>query len=381
MKVDIWTPLPPTESGIAHYADAVFAPGMDGLDIEFSTSTGSVRRADALPVYQLGNNPHHEFVFEAALERPGVIEIHDFSLHHLVTELTLARGDMGSYLNFMSRSAGEPGRLLALKRLNNHFHPRLEFELPLLEPFVETAQHIIVHSRWARERVRMMRRAAPVSLIPHFCLRPEDSGLDPSDRENIRKRYGISKDETAIVCAGFVTEPKRLPWILEALRVCQNNGFRNFRLIIAGEVQNTRYLDAIQDLPDQKCVKLTGFLSDREFDELFLAADVVPVLRWPSVGESSGVASRAMGFGATPLILRNKSFADFPDKLAEFIELSSEAEIIQQLILRFTAIFSGKTENEAIRKNRAAYAEKELGLPAVRQTYRELLTRLCRRTF
>src|SRR5437667_237534 len=39
--------------------------------------------------YHLGNNPFHEFVYRAAVARPGIAVFHDFVMHHLVGHLTV----------------------------------------------------------------------------------------------------------------------------------------------------------------------------------------------------------------------------------------------------------------------------------------------------
>ncbi|MAK60616.1 MAG: hypothetical protein CMK09_06530 [Ponticaulis sp.] len=380
MKVDIWSPMPPTPSGIAHYVDMLFGCGLDPFDVSFHTDADAKPRDGALQVYQLGNNPHHEFLYEAANERPGIIEIHDFSLHHLVTEMTLARNDSPSYVKMLEASAGTTGRLYAMRRLNGHFHSRLEFDLPLLEDLVRRSPHIIVHSKWARERVRMMCHDANVSLIPHFSMQPGDVGLDPDQRDSLRKKYKIKPDEIVIVCAGFVTEPKRIPWILRALEACQKAGQRNFRLIISGEVQNPQFLDPLRQLPDASKVTVTGFAGEHQFNELCLLADVMPVLRWPSVGESSGVAMRALGFGAEVVALAYKSFTDLPAPYVDFVSLTSEEQIIEDLTNIFMSKLASPPRDQDARAEQIEQIASTYSLAASRTAYKDLFLSLSPQT-
>lgn len=376
MKVDIWSPLPPNESGIAHYVATIFREGFEAEDLQFCSSSNAVGRPDALQLYHLGNNPHHEFVYNAARQRPGIIEIHDFSLHHLITELTLARGDPESYVKILHEASGVQGFVSGMRRLNNHFHPRLEFELPLLEPLILSAQHVIVHSKWARQRVRMVKSNAAVSYIPHFCLSPQDIGLAPSKRDAIRQRYSVKPNEVLILSAGFVTEPKRLPWLVAALKQCYERGLRNFKLIIAGEAQNEQILEGARKFPDKSLVKLLGYQREDEFDQLFLAADVIPVLRWPSAGEASGVATRALGFGAHVIALDYKSFADLPAELVDLIPLSAEDQIIAKLTETLSNILDNTDQDEHLKTARLAYANTHMSLPVIREAYRRLMSTL-----
>jgi len=46
-----------------------------------------------IALYQVGNNAWHDFVYETALQHPGVVVMHESNLHHLITDLTIKRGD------------------------------------------------------------------------------------------------------------------------------------------------------------------------------------------------------------------------------------------------------------------------------------------------
>ena len=51
-----------------------------------------------IDVYQVGNNPFHTFVYEAALRRPGVVVMHEANLHHLIADYTIRRGNWDAYM-------------------------------------------------------------------------------------------------------------------------------------------------------------------------------------------------------------------------------------------------------------------------------------------
>jgi len=65
MRVAFFSPLPPAKSGIADYSAAV----LEHLDksVEVETFTSKLASFDAsrfdICVYQLGNNPYHDFVY------------------------------------------------------------------------------------------------------------------------------------------------------------------------------------------------------------------------------------------------------------------------------------------------------------------------------
>ena len=122
MKVAILTPLPPSKTGIAHYASmvipelrrAVRAEGDATSDVQAFPSLDGYRRADFDHViYQLGNNPYHEVMFAEAMREPGVIVLHDLVMHHLIAETTIARGDVDGYARALEASHGAKGVAVA----------------------------------------------------------------------------------------------------------------------------------------------------------------------------------------------------------------------------------------------------------------------------
>ena len=64
-------------------------------------------RGTDLAVYHIGNNPDaHGWIVDALRRTPGLVVLHDFVLHHLVSGITLARGDSKAYLDALERDGG-----------------------------------------------------------------------------------------------------------------------------------------------------------------------------------------------------------------------------------------------------------------------------------
>src|SRR5437762_14042777 len=113
----MFSPMPPSRTGIAHYS-AMLAPAL-AERVELSIIDSPSRRPPAAgrrPIYHLGNNPHHEWIYNAALENPGVVVLHDVVLHHLIVEMTLARGDADGYAAALRANHGEVGEAWARGR-------------------------------------------------------------------------------------------------------------------------------------------------------------------------------------------------------------------------------------------------------------------------
>src|SRR5690349_16369497 len=131
MKLAYFSPLNPVASGISDYSEellphlAAYAEitlVVDGYVPTNRALTEKFRVLDQreyhasdfdLALYQLGNSPAHAYIYQRALQEPGVIVLHDLVLHHLVASLTLDRGDKTHYLAAMRDAYGEEGLRLA----------------------------------------------------------------------------------------------------------------------------------------------------------------------------------------------------------------------------------------------------------------------------
>ena len=95
MRAAYFSPLPPARSGIADYSEALIAALRPLAELEVFSSAGQPFDAARFDValYHVGNNGFHDFVYQTALHRPGVVVMHESNLHHLIAELTIRHGD------------------------------------------------------------------------------------------------------------------------------------------------------------------------------------------------------------------------------------------------------------------------------------------------
>ena len=108
MRVAYYSPLPPSRSGIADYS-ALLLPALEERMDVVVAKPGRFRRAPKADValYHVGNDPNeHGWIVDALRKRPGIVVLHEFVLHHLVSGVTLARGDVEGYCAALEREAG-----------------------------------------------------------------------------------------------------------------------------------------------------------------------------------------------------------------------------------------------------------------------------------
>src|SRR5712691_6157943 len=120
-----------------------------------------------LAIYQLGNNPHHESAYREAMRHPGVIVLHDVVLHHLIVEMTLARGDAEGYVEAMRANHGEMGAAWARGRIIGLHDELAIFLLPASIDVANRSRAVIVHNQYAAERLHSLGVTTPIHVVPH----------------------------------------------------------------------------------------------------------------------------------------------------------------------------------------------------------------------
>ncbi|MFK7942463.1 MAG: glycosyltransferase family 4 protein [Paracoccaceae bacterium] len=369
----IWSPLAPSPSGIANYVETLIAPAFE--DVTFVTKDPSQRQGrraiapgpeawDAQnSLLQVGNNVYHDFILNRAQAGDAVIELHDLSLHHLHTEMTLARKDFAGYLSVLEACEGRWGRKAAFQRQKGFYTPRLDFYMRANKLVCDRARAIIVHSRWARYQIELQGVETPVHVIPHYALPVSESHTPFRNKAEARAHLGLDQDRFVILSAGYVTPAKRIDWVLDAFEVLRNQG-ADVQLVIAGACEMEPISDRVRTSRHANRIRITGYLDDADFDTYTLAADALPLMRFPSAGESSGVAARALGFGRLIIVPEYAAFSDLPDAICEKIHL--DQAVVPQLvdsISRYTENPGDLTIMEARAKS---YAETFLSLDQAR---------------
>jgi len=71
-----YSPLPPARTGVADYAAALLAALRGRGRVEIAPA-----RCD-VALYHLGNSAQHAAIYRRAIERPGVVVMHDAVLNH-----------------------------------------------------------------------------------------------------------------------------------------------------------------------------------------------------------------------------------------------------------------------------------------------------------
>jgi glycosyltransferase involved in cell wall biosynthesis len=310
VKVAYYSPMPPEQSGIADYSLLLLPELRKRLDVEV-VKRGRKRapRGTDVALYHVGNNPDaHGWIVDALRKRPGVVVLHEFVLHHLVSGITLGRGNGTAYLDALEREAGLPGRLLGHavmeQRIPGLWESRPE-DFPLAREILDHARGLIVHSRFVEGRARAAGFEGPVWRVPHAAWPVPNVRPEPVEGAPLFGAFGN------------LNASKRVPQLLEAFAAARQ-AHPGARLLLVGAESPGFDLDRrMQRLGlDAGGVVRERYVPEERLWSLMAACDVVVALRAPTMGETSGVALRALSLGK-PLVVSDVGwFSELPPSAA-----------------------------------------------------------------
>jgi glycosyltransferase involved in cell wall biosynthesis len=295
LKLAVFSPRPPSSSGIADYV-AEQLPALARHHEVVPVGPRDAPPEGALRVYHLGNSPEHGYVLRAACDVPGVAVLHEWNLHHLVLHETLERGDRAAYLREMRRAWGERGTFAGrqvARGLGGELLPSL---FALNDRVLQNSLAVVGLTRYVASRATARLRGRPVLHLPHHAVVP----LQPvPSREEARRALGVALDAPLVVAPGLATAHKRLEVAARAVQSLRK-ARPSLELVVAGGVDDGFARTGFP--PPGGGVRVTGRLELPDFVRWLAAADVVLCLRFPTYGETSGALLRALAIGRPVLV-------------------------------------------------------------------------------
>jgi glycosyltransferase involved in cell wall biosynthesis len=331
VKVAYYSPLPPERSGIADYS-ALLLPVLERrVEIELARRRRRSQRVD-VSLYHMGNNPEmHGWILDALRRQPGPVVLHDLILHHLVAGLTVGRGDGEGYLDAMYRDSGVVGRLLAHGVIDGLVPPLWETSaerFPLTREVLVHTTGLLVHSRYVEERCRAQGFRGPIWRVPMPAW-PKPEQLSAAGLPYGRR--------PVIGCFGYLTTTKRIPQLVEAFAGLRRE-FPEALLVLAGRPTQGFALGPLLERHglrhDEDVVEL-DYVDEPRLWALMAASDVCVNLRWPTMGETSGTAIRALVLGR-PLVVSDVGwYSELPEQAVEKIPVGpDEVELLTETLTR-----------------------------------------------
>lgn len=303
MIVGYHSPLPPAASGAADYAADLLSALRRHCEVRVGARSANVH------LYQIGNNPLHREAHDLALQLPGVILLHDANLHHFY----LGSLNREQYVDEFCRQYGAWQRSYAEQlwrdRARSGSDPRFFTTHPMLQRIARSAKAVVVHNPAAAAMVRRHAPETAVLVVPHYF---EETHEEAYAVAKLRAELELRGADTLFAVFGHLRESKRLAPVLRAFARARQEVPR-MRLLIAGKFVSEDFARAIEPLADAPGVIRMGFLPERSFRLYAHACDVGINLRYPSCGESSGIATRLMGIGKPVLLTEGPEQGMLPE--------------------------------------------------------------------
>ena len=383
MRLAYFSPLPPSKSGIADYsaellphlakgADiSVFVAQADELRLNQNHQDYSVHDATHfdeihrqqpfdLCIYHQGNNPHHEFVYERALQTPGLLVLHEHCLHHLIAWRTLGRKDEQGYWDELFYAYGRLGARVAEMRELGVGSEYQQFLMPLNRRLVASSLGVITHNAFAASQLEGLPEglndATPVEIIPHH-LAPQTYELDSLDAAECRRSLGIPEDSWVIASMGFVTQSKRIPTVLAAFKRLLAVAPNAMYVIVGEDHWKWSVAPLIEEMGLSGKVRITGYTTESDFFRYLKAADAIVNLRFPTAGETSGTLIRSLGAGKPVIVTDFGQFAELPDDVCLKVTAGPDEE--KELYAKLRALIYRPTLREQLSRRASEWIRSE----------------------
>ena len=335
------TPWPPQRNGIADYAREIARVTEPPLLIVTDAARPlpppehhamvTPRAFASLPpdrrppaIYHIGNNPDHVFAVNLFLRRPGIVVLHDLSLHYLAQQVdVLLPGFHAAQLRAESPRVAALFARIGAAGLSREMDHR---EIRLLS-WLRAARAIIVHSEAARDIARGALPETTIHVVPHFSYLPgpsapalaawRDRARDPA-RARWMSDMTFSGPAFVLVSLGFPSADKQLAAVIRAIARLPEAPRGQVALLIAGQARagDPDPLKLASALGCADRVRILGWVDEDAAERLLLIADLVLALRFPTRGESSGAVARALGLGCAAIVSDHGSYAELPDEAA-----------------------------------------------------------------
>ena len=331
MQIAMFSPIPPTRSGIASYTAALLPWLARHHDIDLFTDdrpgdptplpAGAARRFSAydfvwrrtrepydLVIYQLGNSPVHSYMWPYMVRYPGLVVLHDGSLHDERCFHYFSRDDMDGYRAEFAWN--DPEHADAARVVGGMSGP-LRLHWPMLRTPLSTARAVALHSSWLAS---WLRERYPRPYIDVVRPGVDDPLSDESAvaREDIRARHQLAPSTIVFGAYGWITPWKRISEILRALHAIAFDEPDIHLLLVGSPVDHYDVRANLREAGVEGRVTLTGYVDDADVPRYLAAADICMCLRWPTTRESSATWLHAVAAGKATIVTDLAHMNDIP---------------------------------------------------------------------
>ncbi len=336
MRIAFFTPLSPIRSAISDYSEglALAISNLPGVKIDLFIDDGykpdnpivverfqiynyrefkpHAGNYDA-SLYALGDHSaYHGYMLDFVHSHPGIVILHDVTLHRCIMQATLGRGNPRAYLDELECAYGIHDLRLA-EQIQAGLGNQLILEYPLTERIVDNSQGVIVHNHHARSQVLARCPNALVQCIPSPFFMPLGFPPFQLDEQRAQQRATMGLEEHFVVGSfGIFVPDKHLEDCLSAFaHVAQK--YPKSKYILGGQALGGYDLAGqIKKMGLEDQVIITGWLPPPQFAQHMFALDVGIHLRYPHIGGTPYTPIRLMGLEVCTIVSDIEPLAELP---------------------------------------------------------------------
>jgi glycosyltransferase involved in cell wall biosynthesis len=311
VTIGFHSPLPPVRSGVADYAHSLLEALRARAEVRVNAEHAEIH------LYHIGNNQLHAGIYARALAQPGVVVLHDAVLHHFylgalsreryIEEFTY------NYGPWLHDTAGD----LWDRRARSAVAPEY-FSYPMLRRIAETARAVVVHNSEAARIVAEHAPNARIFEIPHLFV---ERAAPRMERGRV---FGV---------LGYLRETKRVSTVLRVFaRV--HTAFPDSRLVVAGDFASADLSRAVAPQLRAPGVIRLPWLTESQFWDTAAGLHTCVNLRYPTAGETSGIAIRLMGIGRCVIASDTPSSSRYPEAACLRVDTGpAEREMLEHAMM------------------------------------------------
>jgi glycosyltransferase involved in cell wall biosynthesis len=350
-RIAFVSPLPPAPTGIADYAADVLAAISRGHQIDafhaqavvdpdrlpaavsVHTAAALVDRHRQAPydavIYQMGNGPDHDFLYDLLPRLPGILVLHDLVLHHARARMFLDSAAVRAY----AAAPADRARQLAARPALDAYRAELEYTYPeqaarlfdaqlgtvgALLPYayplfrlaVEASRLTAVHNEFMAEAVQA---EVPDATTVRVAMPVTAPAVPAGTASLLRARLGLAPDHFVVGSFGLLTPEKQIDTVARAVARAAVHA-PHLRLLLVGPVPDPAALRRrLHRLGVAERTVLTGRVPFGELAAHMEVADVAAHLRYPTARETSAALLRLLAQGRPVILSDLEHLADIPD--------------------------------------------------------------------
>lgn len=376
MKIAYFSPVSPQKTGIADYSECELLPYLsrhldidlfidknvkpdnkfilENFDIYPYTEYERMKESYDIPLYHMGNNRFHDYIYRSLIKDPGITVFHDIYLHGFLLSTSIDQGNTGRYKEEFGYCYGEEGLNIADRAIRTGAYP--EFDYPLVKRILDHSSGVICHSDFSIQIALKEKPDVNITKIHHPLTIPREiKDLESQNIQELKESLSIATKMPIIVSFGFISSYKRYHVLLKSFKRFLID-FPDAALLLVGK--DLMGIDnQIAGLGLTGSVIKTDFVPFTDIVQFLAIADFCVNLRHPTAGETSGSVLRIMAANKPVIISDVGWFSEIPDGCCLKVPVDSYEE---DLLLAYMQVLTTNAGmREVIGENAQRWVERE----------------------